>query len=79
MSVYPTTPDGRYFVLRGRLRRCINPHLTAEQKQHWTALLMAARRARGITMRAGDQGGREKARQQVESVKIGLGERVPVW
>lgn len=79
MSVYPTTPDGRYFVVRGRLWRCTNPHLTAEEKQHWTALLMAARRAKGIAMRAGDQRGREKAKQQVDTVKIALGERGPVW
>ena len=79
MSVYPTTLDGRYFVVRGRLWRCTNPYLAAEEKQHWTALLMAARRAKGIAMRAGDQRGREKARQQVDTAKIALGERGPVW
>ncbi len=30
-------------------------------------------------MRVGDQRGREKARQQVDTVKIALGERGPVW
>ena len=26
-AAYPTTPDGRYFVVRGRLWRCSNPNL----------------------------------------------------
>ena len=42
-------------------------------------LLMAARRAKGIAMRKGDDEGRERARQQVEAAKIALGERGPVW
>jgi hypothetical protein len=40
---------------------------------------MAARRAKGIAMRAGNEGGREQARQQVDAAKIALGERGPVW
>lgn len=30
-------------------------------------------------MRAGDEEGRERARQQVDAAKIALGERGPVW
>ncbi len=30
-------------------------------------------------MRAGDERGREQARQQVDAAKIALGERGPVW
>ena len=44
-----------------------------------TAVLMAARRAKGIAMRAGDKQGRERARQQIDAAKIALGERGPVW
>lgn len=40
---------------------------------------MAARRAKGIAMRAGDQSGREQARQQVDAAKVALGERGPMW
>ena len=40
---------------------------------------MAGRSAKGIAMRAGDDGGREQARQQVDTAKIALGERGPVW
>jgi hypothetical protein len=79
MSRYPVTPDGRYFVVRGRLWRCSNPQLSDEERQRLTAVLMDARRAKGIAMRAGDEGGREQARQQVDAAKIALGERGPVW
>jgi hypothetical protein len=44
-GVYPVTPDGRYFVVRGRLWRRANPALAAEQRQHLVKALMAARRA----------------------------------
>ena len=79
MSRYPVTPDGRYFVVRGRLWRGSNPQLSEEEKQRLTALLMTARRAKGIAMRAGDEQGRELARQQVDAAKIALGERGPGW
>ncbi len=79
MGAYPITPDGRYFVVRGRLWRCTNPALPGDEKERWTAMLMAARRAKGIAMRAGDEVAREQARQQVDAAKIALGERGPVW
>jgi hypothetical protein len=79
MSAYPVTPDGRYFVVRGRLWRCSNPQLPEEERQRLTAVLMAARRAKGLAMRNGDDSGREQARQQVDAAKIALGERGPVW
>jgi len=31
---YPTTPDGRYFVVRGRLWRCTDPSLSEAERQH---------------------------------------------
>ena len=79
MSRYPVTPDGRYFVVRGRLWRCSNPQLSDEERQRLTAVLMAARRAKGSALRAGDESGREQARQQVDAAKIAMGERGPVW
>jgi hypothetical protein len=30
---YPGTPDGRYFVVKGRLWRMSNPHLAPEHRQ----------------------------------------------
>lgn len=79
MSAYPVTPDGRYFVVRGRLWRCSNPALSPEDRQHWTATLMRARRAKGVAMRSGDLQRREAARQQVDEAKVALGERGEPW
>jgi hypothetical protein len=79
MSTYPVTPYERYFVVQGRLWRCTNPNPPVEETLGLTALLMAARRAKGNAMRKGDQGDRENAKQQVEAAKVALGERGPVW
>nr|WP_207191666.1 hypothetical protein [Paracraurococcus ruber] len=76
---YPVTPDGRYFVVRGRLWRCANPNLADAQRTRLIAALMAARRSKQQAMRAGDDAAREAARAQVDAAKIALGERGPVW
>jgi hypothetical protein len=39
------TPDGRYFVVRGRLWRLANPDIDPDQKRPLVQDLMAARRA----------------------------------
>ena len=79
MSLYPATPDGRYFLVRGRLWRCSNPLLSDRKRDCLTALLMSARRAKGVAKRAGDKRGREEAKRQVDAAKVALGERGPVW
>ena len=76
---YPTTPDGRYFVVRGRLWRCSNPALDAELRSSLVRALMQARSAKGIAMRAGDVVGRETARLAVDTAKHALGERGAPW
>ena len=76
---YPVTPDGRYFVVRGRLWRCTNPNLPEAERDRLVHELMAARAAKGRAMRAGDAEAREQARQQVDAAKHALGERGPVW
>ena len=73
------TPDGRYLVVRGRLWRCSDPRLDRDRRVELTAELMAARRAKGVAMRAGDDVGREAARARVDAAKHALGERGPVW
>ena len=78
-SAYPTTPDGRYFVVKGRLWRCTNPALEPEVKQKLVRELMEARRAKGEAMRHGDAAGQERARQWIDEVKHELGERGPAW
>lgn len=73
------TPDGRYLVVRGRLWRRADPRLPQEQRETLTRELMAARRAKGVAMRAGDDAAREAARVRVDAAKRALGERGPVW
>lgn len=75
----PVTPDGRYFVVRGRLWRCSNPALTEAARALLVGELMAARRAKGAAMRAGDAEARRLAKEAVEAAKQRLGERGPVW
>lgn len=77
--VHPVTPDGRYFVVRGRLWRCTNPALDAAVRTGLTHELMSARRAKQAAMRSGDAAAREAARVRVDDAKHGLGERGPVW
>lgn len=76
---YPVTPDGRYFVVRGRLWRCANPALAPEDRSRLVRDLMAARRAVAAANKIGDEVARRMARAAVDSAKIALGERGPVW
>ncbi len=75
----PITPDGRYFVVRGRLWRCSDPALTEDARAALTRELMAARRGKGQAMRAGNAPAQEAARQRVDAAKHALGERGPPW
>ncbi|TXM69294.1 hypothetical protein FV222_16055 [Methylobacterium sp. WL103] len=82
---YPRTPDGRYFVVGGRLWRCSDPRLPEETRQRHVDELMDARRAVGAAKRAkrkGEAGAAElmrSARDAVQAAKEALGERGPVW
>lgn len=76
---YPTTPDGRYFVVRGRLWRTSNPALAPELRQTLVNALMTARRQIGAAKKAKDAAAERAARAAVEEAKQGLGERGPVW
>lgn len=76
---HPTTLDGRYFVVRGRLWRMSNPALPAERRAALVRELMMARRAVGVARRNGDQDGEIAARARVDQAKQALGERGPVW
>ena len=73
---HPRTPDGRYFVVRGRLWRLSNPALDPERRDELVRELMAARRA---VRDAGDDLAKRQARARVDAAKHGLGERGPVW
>lgn len=70
------TPEGRYLIVRGRLWRASNPHLSADQKESLVSQLMDARRQVKTALAAAILAA---ARQAVHSAKIALGERGPVW
>lgn len=73
---HPTTPDGRYFVVRGRLWRKVNPHLPENVRDALVKQLMNARRALRDTLSEAE---RRSAREHVDQTKQALGERGPVW
>ena len=72
---YPVTPDGRYFVVRGRLWRMTNPSLPEVERAKWVKELSAARSA----LRRTATTGRVAARKKVDRAKRALGERGPAW
>ncbi|MGI3899800.1 MAG: hypothetical protein ACRYGP_17715 [Janthinobacterium lividum] len=76
---YPVTPDGRYFVVRGRLWRCTDPRIPEEERHRLTVALMAARREVGRALRQDDADALTAARAAVDAAKIALGERGAVW
>jgi hypothetical protein len=73
---YSTTPDRRYFVVRGRLWRLSNPSLDAATHEQLVRELMAARRD---VRDASVPRERLQARGRVDAAKRGLGERGDVW
>nr|WP_062734223.1 hypothetical protein [Sphingobium abikonense] len=73
------TPDGRYFVVRGRLWRATNPALSEDERQLLVHELMDARRDVGSAKRAGNISREREARDRVDAAKRKLGERGPVW
>ena len=62
---HPVTPDGRYFVVRGRLWRMSDPSLDPAKREELIRELMDARRKRD--------------RHRVDAAKRALGERGPPW
>lgn len=61
----PRTPDGRYLVSRGVLKRCTNPRLDDTSRRKAVKTLMQARMARDAAA--------------VLAAKTALGEAGPVW
>ena len=76
---YPITPDRRYFVVRGRLWRMANPHLSEMERTRLVADLMRARQAVGKAMRLKDADTEKQARRAVYAAKRALGERGAPW
>jgi hypothetical protein len=76
---HPVTPDGRYFVVRGRLWRCSDPSLPAAERQRLVDALMRARSAVGRALSGVDAAAERLARADVHACKLALGERGPAW
>lgn len=75
----PRTPDGRYFVVRGRLWRTTNPSLTERERDRLVRQLMRARRDIAHGNKTRDTSLLADARHRVHLAKLALGERGPVW
>ncbi len=73
------TPDGRYVVIDGRRWRAADPLLPDEVAAALRQELMAARRAVGAALRAGDEVAERAARARVHAAKTALGERGAPW
>lgn len=70
------TPDKRYFVARGVMRRCTNPNLDDRDRRAFIKTLMQARMA----MRSVDTAEElSDIRSRIDVAKIALGEAGPVW
>ncbi len=76
---HPATPDGRYFVVKGRLWRLANPNLPPDEKQTLVSDLMSARRAVKDAKKSGNEEAEAAAHRAVDEAKRALGERGPVW
>lgn len=74
---YPTTPDGRYFIVRETLWRCTNPSIPEEQRKNLVKDLMNARRM--IKSTKDDPEELKKVRQSIQRTKEDLGERGKPW
>ena len=61
----PHTPDGRYLVARGVLKRCTNPELDDSTRRKAVKSLMRARMSQDASA--------------ILAAKIALGEAGPVW
>ncbi|MHC4042854.1 hypothetical protein [Bradyrhizobium sp. 23AC] len=76
---HPVTPDGRYFVVRGRLWRMARRDLGEQERSELVKRLMAARRAVRNAKVAADPQAEAAAHRNVDAAKRALGERGPVW
>ena len=81
VDVHRVTPDGRYFVVRGRLWRCSDPSLPEDRRTALVAELMHARRAVGAALRKADTTALAEARAGVDrrhiarTTEVGLYQR----
>jgi hypothetical protein len=75
--IYPKTPDGRYFIVRGRLWRLNNPAREPELRRELVADLMSCRRSLRAAASNATRGG--MVRENIDALKRALAELRPVW
>jgi len=73
----PTTPDGRYFAVKGQLWRCTNPSLSEDVQERLVNDLMASRREAKAEKPSAEHGPLSTVRAKVQKAKVALGERGP--
>jgi uncharacterized protein len=73
----PKTEDGRFVIVSGRRWRATDPDIPEDVAAVLRKELMAARRAVGRALRAGEDPA--SARARVHEVKTALGERGTPW
>jgi len=78
-SRYLSTPDGRYFIARGKLLRCSNPNLSLADREKFSALLVLARKEERSAKMWGPPEALQKAHRKVDDAKQLLGERGKPW
>jgi hypothetical protein len=66
---HAVTPDGRYFVVGGKLWRMSNPDIDPKRKSALVQELMAARRAVKDAKASADQKAEAEAHRAVDMVK----------
>lgn len=76
---HSVTPDGRYFVVRGKLWRMSDPDLDEAVRADLVGRLMAGRRSVKDAKERSDRQAEAAAHKAVDDVKHALGERGPVW
>ena len=76
---HPVTPDGRYFVVKGKLWRLSDPDISTRERALFVKALMDARRAVKDAKKAGDREAELDAHKKGDEAKRGLGERGPGW
>ena len=76
---HPVTPDGRYFVVRGRLWRMTNPKLGEDERADLARRLGKARSAVRTAKQDADLEAEAAGHKAVDVIKRALGERGAVW
>ncbi|CAN5502332.1 hypothetical protein BH10PLA1_BH10PLA1_15910 [soil metagenome] len=76
---YLSTPDGRYFIARGKLLRCSNPNLSPADREKYSELLVLARKEEKSAKMWGPAEAVHNANRKVDDAKKGLGERGKPW